>query len=182
MRKALTVLLICIGISSCAQNNANMKSTGVMPIAGFELDRYLGRWYEIARYPHSFEKNLQGVTATYSMNDNGMVRVENAGYKYSLDGKFKTAIGKAKFAGDETVGHLKVSFFLFFYGDYIIMDLDEDYQWAVVGSSSPNYLWILSRGPRMDEALYRSLIDKIIDKGYDPDRLQSIEHDEQIDR
>ncbi|MEX0986573.1 MAG: lipocalin family protein [Bacteroidales bacterium] len=145
-----------------------MKNTDTTPVTGFELERYLGTWYEIARYPHSFEKGLTGVTATYSMKENGKVEVLNAGFKDSLDGTYKTARGKAKFAGDPSTGHLKVSFFLFFYADYFIMDLDmENYNWALIGSSSPKYLWILCRDSHMDEELYQQLCHKAVEKGYD---------------
>lgn len=166
-----------MGFCACGQTDTNMNNNERNPITGFELERYLGTWYEIARYPHSFEKKLQGVTATYSMKENGMVKVENAGYKNTLDGKYKKATGKAKFAGDPTVGHLKVSFFLFFYGDYIIMEMDkENYQWAVIGSTSPNYLWILSREPEMDPALYKKLTERLANRGYDLTPLQKISH------
>jgi lipocalin len=151
-----------------------MKTLNTTPITGFELEKYLGTWYEIARFPHNFEKNLEGVTATYSMKKNGMVKVENAGYKNSLEGKFKTATGKAKYGGESSTGYLKVSFFLFFYGDYFIMELEKNYQWALIGSSSPNYLWILSRDPQMDDELYNELTQKLIDRGYDLSKLYKV--------
>lgn len=175
MKHTLLVLLFSLSITGYAQTNENMK-LNTTPINGFELERYLGTWYEIARFPHNFEKNLQGVTATYSLKKNGMVKVENAGYKGSLEGKFKTATGKAKFAGDTDTGHLKVSFFLFFYGDYKIMDMDkENYQWALVGSSSPNFLWILSRTPQMEQSLYESILETAKKRGYDLSSLQVVE-------
>ena len=140
----------------------------------FELNRYLGTWYEIARFPHSFEKGLVGVTATYSLRDDGMVRVENAGFKNTLDGARSVAVGKAKFAGKKDEGHLKVSFFLFFYADYFIMDLDPEYKWALIGSSSDKYLWILSRTPQMDEVTYNRLLDKARGLGYDLSQLYKV--------
>jgi apolipoprotein D and lipocalin family protein len=136
-------------------------------IKNFDLNRYLGKWYEIARFPHSFEKGLVGCTATYSLLPDGMVRVENAGYMNTLDGEYKTAVGKAKFAGDPKEGHLKVSFFLFFYADYFIMDMNPDYQWALIGSKSDNYLWILSRTPQIEDATYNLILDKARSLGYD---------------
>jgi len=136
-------------------------------IENFDLNRYIGTWYELARFPHSFEKDLVGVTATYSLRDDGKVRVENAGYRGTLDGARDVAVGKAKLAGNPDEGHLKVSFFLFFYADYFIMDMDPDYKWALVGSKSDKYLWILSRTPFLDETTYNQILDKARSLGYD---------------
>jgi len=136
-------------------------------IKNFDLDRYLGKWYEIARFPHSFEKGLVGCTATYSMRPDGKVKVENAGYKNTLDGEYSVARAKAKFAGARDEGHLKVAFFLFFYADYFIMDMDPDYQWALIGSKSDKYLWILARSPQLDDATYNRILDKARSLGYD---------------
>jgi apolipoprotein D and lipocalin family protein len=143
-------------------------------IKDLNLDRYLGVWYEAARFPHSFEKGLVGVTATYSLRSDGKIKVENAGFKGTLDGERSTAIGKAKLAGKPTDGRLKVSFFLFFYADYIIMDLDPDYQWALIGSKSDKYLWILSRTPQMDDVTYKMILNKARGLGYDLDLLYKV--------
>jgi len=175
LKQLLLLLFAALTIQSIAQNNGTMKNPDTTPVNDFELERYLGTWYEIARFPHRFEKDLVGVTATYSLKRNGKVRVENAGYKDSLDGKYSTAKGKAKFAGNPAVGHLKVSFFLFFYADYYIMALDKaDYQWALVGSSSPDYLWILCREPEMEESVYQSLLDEARKRGYDLGELERV--------
>jgi len=137
-----------------------------------DLDRYLGKWYEIARYPHSFEKNLVGVTATYLIRNDGKIKVLNQGYKHTLDGKLSKAVGKAKIPDPvNEPAKLKVSFFLWFYGDYFVIELDENYQWAVIGSSSPNYLWILSRTPQLEDDVYNDLIARIKKRGYDLDKL-----------
>ncbi len=136
-------------------------------IRSFDLNKYLGTWYEIARFPHSFEKGLVGCTATYSMLPDGKVKVVNAGFKGTLDGEGSLALGKAKLAGDPAEGHLKVSFFLFFYADYFIMDLEPDYQWALVGSKSDKYLWILARTPQLDDVTYNMILDKARSLGYD---------------
>ena len=175
MKHVYLALLIIAGISACAPSDKNMNIPDTTPVTGFELDRYLGTWYEIARFPHTFEKNLVGVTATYSMKDNGMVKVVNAGYKNTLDGKYKTANGKAKFASDPDTGHLKVSFFLFFYGDYKILELDkEQYQWAMVGGSTNDYLWILGREPQMDAEIYQDLLNEAVSRGYDLSKLEKV--------
>ena len=145
-------------------------------VKNFDLNRYLGTWYEIARFPHSFEKDLVGVTANYTVRADDKVRVENAGYKGTLDGKRDVAVGKAKLAGNPDEGHLKVSFFLFFYADYFIMDMDPDYKWALVGSKSDKYLWILSRAPFMEEETYDMILDKARSLGYDLTKLIRVQH------
>jgi len=140
------------------------------------IQKYLGIWYEIARYDHSFERGLVGVTANYSMRDDGKIKVINSGYKNSLEGKFSQAVGKAKIPDlNNYPAKLKVSFFLFFYGDYYVMELDKNYQWAVIGSSSDKYLWILNREPQMEEKLYNELLNKIQKRGYDISKLIKVE-------
>jgi lipocalin len=140
-----------------------------------DIQKYLGTWYEIARFPHSFEKGLVGVTATYSMDEKGKIKVVNQGYKGTLDGELDVAVGKAKIPDMNDPAKLKVSFFWFFYGDYYIMELDsENYEWAVIGSSTPKYLWILSRKPQMDPVLYKDLIKRIEARGYDLDKLYKV--------
>lgn len=138
-------------------------------ISSFDLSRYLGRWYEIARFDHSFERGLENVTAEYSLKDDGMVKVLNSGWK---DGKYKVAEGKARQpdpAGDPA--HLEVSFFLFFYSDYNILMLDKDYQIALVGSKSPKYLWILSRTPEVSDEVLDHVLEEASSRGYDIDKL-----------
>jgi len=137
-----------------------------------DIDKYLGTWYEIARYDHRFERGLVGVTANYSLREDGKIKVINSGYKGSLSGKYSEAIGKAKIPDPvNEPAKLKVSFFWFFYGDYFVLELDENYQWALIGSSSDNYLWILSREPQMDDILYNMLLGKLENRGYDTSKL-----------
>jgi len=147
-----------------------------MPIVtDIDWNRYLGTWYEIARFPHRFEKDLVGVTATYTMKDNGRIAVLNQGYKKSLDGKLKKANGRAKIVGNGTTGHLKVSFFLFFYADYYVLALDDkNYSYALVGSSTMDYLWILARTPFLDDETYQLLVDKAQSLGYDISKLEKV--------
>jgi apolipoprotein D and lipocalin family protein len=137
-----------------------------------DLNRYMGTWYEICRYPQIFEKNLVGVTATYSLMPNGKVRVINAGYKNTLDGKRVQAKGKAKVADKVTNAKLKVTFFWPFYGDYWIIELGENYEYAVVGNPKRTGLWLLSRTPQMDDKLYNSLLQKIEGHGYDLSKIE----------
>lgn len=171
MKSFLTCFLILslalIFILGCKnQNVAVMNQPG---IDKFSLEKYLGKWYEIARYDHRFERGLEGVTATYSIRDDGKIRVVNAGYKNSLDGKYKEAIGKAKTTSK--TGRLKVSFFWFFYADYIILELDENYQWALIGSTSDKYLWILSRTPDLNNETKEVILEKARERGYDTSLL-----------
>lgn len=134
-----------------------------------DLQRYLGTWYEIARYDHRFERGLQGVTATYSMRDDGKIKVLNQGYENTLDGKLSVAEGKAKLTDDP--GKLKVSFFWIFYSDYLVMELDENYQWALIGSNSDKYLWILSRTPKLEDNVKNLILHKAEKRGYDTSKL-----------
>lgn len=136
-----------------------------------DIDKYLGQWYELARYDHRFERDLVGVTATYSFRDDGKIKVVNSGYKNTLSGERSEAIGKAKIPDPTVPSKLKVSFFWIFYGDYFVMELDEEYQWALIGSSSDKYLWILSLTPQMDNDLYKQLLDKLTKRGYDVTKL-----------
>jgi len=144
-------------------------------VKDLDIERYLGTWYEIARYDHRFERGLVGTTANYSFREDGMIRVVNKGFKGSLDGERSEAVGKAKIPDPDVPSKLKVSFFWFFYGDYFVLELDEDYQWAVIGSSSDNYLWILSRVPQMEDSLYDDLLNRLTTRGYDVDKLIKVE-------
>lgn len=131
----------------------------------FDLSRYLGTWYEIARYDHSFERDMDNVTAEYYLRDDGMVDVINSGWK---NGKFEVANGKAKQPDPlSDPAHLKVSFFLFFYSDYNVMMLDDDYQVSLVGSKSPKYLWILARTPELSDTVLDAVLEEAESRGYD---------------
>ena len=137
-----------------------------------DLQKYMGTWYEIARYDHRFERGMVGVTANYSMRPDGKIKVVNSGYQTTLDGEYSEAVGKAKIPDPENEpAKLKVSFFWIFYGDYYVMELDEDYQWAVIGSSTVKYLWILSRTPQMRPEVYNDLLQRISKRGYDTSKL-----------
>ncbi len=130
---------------------------GVKPVNNFTLERYLGTWYEIARLDHSFERGLEHVSAQYSMNDDGSVKVINRGKETDTQ-QWQEAIGKAKFVGDDSTAHLKVSFFGPFYGSYIVFYLEEDYSSALVSGPNKDYFWILSRS----KSLPKQQLDKYI--------------------
>ena len=124
---------------------------GVKPVGEFELDRYLGKWYEIARLDHSFERGLEKVTAEYSLRDDGGVKVINRGYS-ARKGEWKEAEGKAFLVEDASTGYLKVSFFGPFYGSYVIFELERaGYQYAFVSGPDESYLWLLARTPQVSD-------------------------------
>jgi len=144
-------------------------------VSSVDLEKYMGKWYEIARYPHRFEHDLVGVTAQYTLKENNWIEVINSGYKNSFDGDFKSAKGKAKPADDSGSGWLKVSFFWFFYADYLILELDTiHYQYALVGSSSKDYLWVLGREPFMQPDTLQMMLNKAKERGYDLSRIEIV--------
>ena len=141
------------------------KKDELRVVDSVDLSRYVGTWYEIARLPNSFQKKCaDSVTANYTLRADGKVDVINRCRKAS--GEFTTAKGKAKIVDKQTNAKLKVTFFWPFYGDYWILDLGQNYEYAVVGDPSRKYLWILSRTPRMDEGLYQQLLSKMAARGF----------------
>lgn len=157
----LIASLLCLAPCSCRGQKVNNSTVGSL-----DLNRYLGDWYEIARFNHSFERGLTHAKANYSLNTDGTVTVTNSGIK---NGKSKTSIGKAKTT--DTAGLLRVSFFGPFYSDYRVMMLSEDYKYALVGSGSSNYLWILSRTPEVPDDILNNILDVASKLGYDTDKL-----------
>ena len=148
---------------------------GVETVEDFELDRYLGTWYEIARLDHRFERGLSDVTATYSMRDDGGVRVLNRGRNEERE--WDEAEGKAYFVDAPDQGRLKVSFFGPFYGGYNVIELDKaGYQYSLVSGPDRSYLWILARTPELDQATLDRLVSKARDLGYPVDELIYVDH------
>jgi len=148
---------------------------GIEPVANFELEPYLGKWYEIARLDHSFEKGMQAVTATYSLREDGGVRVLNQGFVADSE-QWEQAEGKAYFVGKEDIAHLKVSFFGPFYGSYIVFELGEDYDYSFVTSSNKSYLWLLARTPEVSEDLKDRFISTATSLNYKLENLIWVEH------
>ncbi len=143
----------------------------VKPVDNFKLDKYLGRWYEIARLDHSFERGLTRVTADYSMRDDGGVKVLNRGFSAEKN-IWKEAEGKAYFVDKTDLGYLKVSFFGPFYGSYVVFELDhENYQYALVCGPNKSYLWILSRTPKIKNDVKDDLLKKASALGFDTSKL-----------
>lgn len=149
----------------------------VAPVSGFELQRYLGKWYEIARLDHSFERGLNRITAEYSLRDDGGVRVINRGFSVA-DNKWKEAEGKAYFVRDRDEGYLKVSFFGPVYGSYVVFELDkENYQYAFVSGQSTSYLWLLARSPNVSQQLLDRFVKRSKELGFDTDGLILVKHE-----
>lgn len=153
----LMITGICLPLCACSGNDMFNKT----PVAQLDLNRYLGDWYELARFDHSFERGLTACTANYSLKDDGTIRVLNSGLK---DGKTKVSEGKAKTTG--TVGLLRVSFFGPFYSDYRVLMLSDDYSYALVGSGTDKYLWILSRTPTLPDSDIQLLLQEAVRRGY----------------
>jgi len=169
LRRILVLLVLflsgCVGIPK-----------NVTPISNFNLERYLGKWYEIARLDHSFERGLSRVTADYSLRKDGGVRVLNRGY-LEKEAKWKEVEGRAYFVKQPDQGYLKVSFFGPFYGSYVIFELDhEGYQYSLVSGPNKSYLWILARDPEIGEELKKALIEKAATLGFDTNKLIFVKH------
>ena len=136
-----------------------------------DLNKYLGKWYEIGRYPAPFQKDCYSSTATYTLNRDGSITVLNECRKGGVDGKYKSVKGKAYVVDKKTNAKLKVSFFWPFYGKYWIIDLDKDYRYAVVSEPSRKYLWILSRTPKLDSILEEEVYNRLKINGYDTSKI-----------
>lgn len=180
--RSTRVLLLAMAASTLAALSGCLAiPEGVQPVSGFEVDRYMGTWYEVARLDHRFERGLSNVTASYSLQDDGTVRVVNRGFSLD-DQEWDDAIGKASFVEATDLAYLKVSFFGPFYGAYVVFELDqEDYQYAFVSGNTTSYLWLLSRTPTIDDALRARFIEKITTLGFDPQGLIWVDQSRQGD-
>ncbi len=168
-----TLLLLFFGtIASAIFLAATDKMPPLKTVDRVDLNRYLGRWHEIASFPQWFQKNCVASRATYTLRKDGDIDVLNECQEKTLDGKLKDAKGKAWVIDSKSNAKLKVRFFWPFSGDYWIIDLDPDYQYAVVGHPNRNYLWILNRTPTMDSAIYNQIIERLKKQNYDIDRLK----------
>jgi apolipoprotein D and lipocalin family protein len=165
----IALVLLLTGCVSVPKN--------ITPVDHFKIEHYLGKWYEIARLDHSFERGLTSVSAEYSLRPDSGIRVINRGYSQK-ENKWKEIEGKGYFVDRQDVGFLKVSFFGPFYGSYVVFDLDRDrYSYALVCGPAKSYLWILARSPRMDDDLKKRLIDKATALGFDTTKLIHVSHD-----
>ena len=171
-----TLFIFVFGLATTVAGCTGIPK-GLEPIKGFEPDRYLGKWYEIARLDHSFERHMSHVSATYVREDNGDIRVINRGYD-ARTGTWKQIEGQARFIENETVGSLKVSFFWPFYGAYHVIALDrQNYSYAMVAGPNRNYLWILARQKTLEESTYANLVARAQAWGFDTGNLIRVEHD-----
>ena len=148
---------------------------GITPVDDFDVNNYLGKWYEIARLDHSFERGLDQVSAEYSLRDDGGLKVINRGFD-TADNAWREAEGKAYFVDSEQQGHLKVSFFGPFYGSYVVFELDAEYQYAFVAGYNTSYLWLLSRTPVISDELLARFIQRTTELGFDTDNLIIVKH------
>ena len=173
--KQLIVIFVLIAIPFLGFAKQS-ETSKIKSVENFDLEKYLGTWYEIARLPHKFEKGLQQVTATYTLLENGKIEVLNRGFKTKKN-KWKDAKGKAWVPDQSKPSDLKVSFFWPFAGAYRIIYLEEDYSLAIVTSNSFNYFWILSRTPRISDEYYNKLILKAEQWGFDIDKIIEVDHE-----
>lgn len=173
MRYVVTGLILllsgCVGIPD-----------GITPVDNFDVERYSGTWYEIARLDHSFERDMEQVSAEYSVRSDGGIKVLNRGYDTDSQ-EWNEAEGKAYFVDSENVGHLKVSFFGPFYGSYIVFELDKNEQYSFVTSSDRSYLWFLSRTKEVDDSLKQHFIDTVTALGFDTESIIFVNQKSNID-
>lgn len=172
--KSVIMSFACVfGLNACTKPTI---PEGAQVVKQFDAQKYLGKWYEIARFDFRFERNLDNTTATYSMNEDGTIKVDNEGYNY-VKKKRSQAIGKAKFRGDKTEAALKVSFFGPFYAPYNVIALDSDYQYALVAGQSLKYLWILSRQKTIPEDIKQAYLKHARELRFEVDNLIWVKHD-----
>lgn len=164
--------LAALTLAACADQVERRDAEAPLEsVESVDLNRYLGLWFEIARYDSGFEEGCEGVTAEYAMREDGLIGVQNTCYEGALDGAVEVAEGRARVADETSNAKLEVSFFGPFWGDYWIVELDEDYQWAVVSEPRGRYLWILSRTPRMDEDVLNARLERLEADGFDTEAL-----------
>ena len=168
--RILVGVVMLFGLTACT----NVPS-GITPVQDFDKARYLGTWYEIARLDHPFERGLEQISATYTLRDDGGIDVLNQGLEVAT-GEISQANGKAYFVADERVGHLKVSFFGPFYASYVIAQLDDNYQYALVTGPDTDYLWILSREKTLGPEITNKLLAFAEQKGFDTQSMIYVKH------
>lgn len=170
MRTAFLITLVGL-LTSCLGMPKSVK-----PVSDFKLDNYLGKWYEVARLDHPFERGLNNVTAEYSLRSDGGISVVNRGYSKEKN-EWKEAKGKAYFVNAPNVGYLKVSFFGPFYGSYVVFELDnKDYNYAFVSGPNTDYLWLLSRTPTLKPEIIEKFIKMTKEMGFNTDQIIYVQH------
>mgnify|MGYP002881389675 CR=1 FL=1 len=173
MAKAMFLIASLCWLVGCTWvSQSRSKLPAVTPVSTIDLEKYVGTWYEIASRPNRFQAGCTGTTATYSLKENGEIKVENKCFEGHLSGPTMEATGRARIPDVESPAKLEVSFFWPFWGDYWVIDLDPEYQYAVVGQPSRKYLWILSRTPQLDDSTYLGIIDRLKSTQYPVDDLK----------
>ena len=165
-----------MGIGIFIFNSCSTIPKNAQAVKPFDKEKYLGKWFEIARLDFKFEKNLNNTTANYSLNDNGTIKVVNKGYNTKKE-KWQEAEGKAKFVGDSNIAMLKVSFFGPFYAGYNVIAIDDDYKYALVAGRNLEYLWILSRETSIPENIKSDYLKVAKNIGYKTEDLIWVKHD-----
>ena len=169
-------ILLASGLAISMSGCSTAPPEGLTSVTPFDVNRYLGKWYEIARLDHSFERGLTDVSATYSLKPDGSLEVINRGFNTKKD-EWKSATGRALFTGSQNQGSLKVSFFGPFYGGYHVLALDQiGYQWALVAGPDRDYLWILARTKTLSPDIRHQLISEANKTGFSTDKLIWVEH------
>src|SRR5574344_602985 len=176
MKKSITTLIACV--SALLLNACAVMPEGAKPITSFQKEKYLGKWYEIARLDFKYEKDLNNTTAEYSVNDDGTIKVLNKGYN-TVKAEWTESIGTAKFVGEDNVAMLKVSFFGPFYAGYNVIAIDKEYKYALVAGRNLKYLWILSREDSIPDQIKNEYLKLAKQIGYNTNNLIWVEHDMQ---
>ena len=172
VRSVFLALIITLTLAACS----TAPPEGIRPVTSFDLNRYLGQWYEIARLDHVFERGMSDISANYQLQDDGSVKVINRGYNTQRQ-VWKEAIGRALFVGDSDTASLKVSFFGPFYGGYHVIALDQQsYRWSLVSGPDRDYLWILSREKTLPAEVREQLVSQAQALGFATDKLIWVEH------
>lgn len=171
IRSTILSLFFALTLAACT----TAPPDGLLPVTSFEINRYLGQWYEIARLDHSFERGMSDVNATYQLQDDGSVKVINRGYDTQRQA-WKEAVGRALFVGDRNTASLKVSFFGPFYGGYHVIALDQNYRWSLVAGPDHDYLWILARDRTLSAEVREQLLSQAKALGFATDKLIWVEH------
>lgn len=169
---ASILLALVLALGACSG-----KPSNITPVQNFDVNKYLGTWYEIARLENRFERGLTQVTATYSLRDDGGIAVLNRGYSIKKN-EWKESLGKAYFVEDKSTAYLKVYFFGPIYGSYIVFDLDENYQYSLVTAGDKSYFWLLARTPTIPGDVKASLLEKAATLGFDISKLVYVEQTE----
>lgn len=173
MKTISRLMIAALALAGCGTTaTERLKLPELKTVAAVDLERYLGTWYDVASFPQSFQEGCTGSTATYTLRDDREIDVVNRCRKGSLDGEEDVAEGRARVVDRATNAKLEVSFFRPFWGEYWIIDLGAEYEYAVVGHPSRDYLWILSRAPAIDATVYDGILARLREQGYEVERLQ----------